>query len=137
MRIDYVLIPLGAFAFVAGVTTLVGTLLGAADWWIGISIVLLALSWEFTLGHLLRRRRNSLATVFAVTDRRVLRARRADEQRVESLSQEFDPKLTVVVKPQYDDRATIVVGDVTLFNIDGYVRVETLIRQQLPAETSR
>ncbi len=139
MRIDYWLIPLGILCFIFG---FVGVATGIAlslrgDWqWmprIFFGIALLALSWDLTIGHLMRRRREAGLTAYAVTARRVVAARTTKSGDLRWQHAEFRATPEVAVLPQYEGRATIKVGAVQLYNIEDAVRVESLIRQQLPA----
>lgn len=138
MRNDYLWIPLG---IVLGIAGLAGTLITLAELlagqktWINLipALVALVLGWEAVIGHTIRRRRRALRTHYAVTDRRVIERVRG-RRKTKTRSSSFADAQMITVRPQYEDRATIKVGAVTLFNVAGYERIESLIRQQLPAD---
>lgn len=141
MRIDYLLIPAGIAFAVLGFASLIASLMGLAGGngglWVFtvISLLVLWAAWEMIAGHLIRRRRKALRTHYLLTDRRVISMHLGDTGR-EVRAVEFADVPPLRVRPQYEERSTIVVGDVTLFNIRGGIRVESLIRQQLPAASS-
>jgi hypothetical protein len=139
MRNDYLLIPGGV---ILGIIGLAGALISSAQLlagensWLKLAAAIIALGfgWEGVIGHTIRRRRRALATEYTVTDRRVVEERSGDDSGGRECSFEDRPELRV--RPQYEGRGTIVVGEVTLFNIEGSTRVESLIRQQLPSGAS-
>lgn len=139
MRIDYWLIPAGILSFIFGfVGVATGISLALRDDWqwaprVFFGIALLALSWDLTIGHLMRRRREAGATSYALTARRVVAARTTKSGELRWQHAEFRATPALSVEPQYEGRATIKVGAVELYNIEEAARVESLIRQQLPA----
>lgn len=139
MRNDYLLIPGGVLI---GIVGLVGVIVSFSDQLDGkgsllrlaIYLVCLVLGWQGVIGHTIRRRRRALATDYAVTDQRVIELRRGDDdQDPERREVAFESSPPVRVRPQYQGRATIEVGSLRLFNVEGATRIESLIRQQLPS----
>ncbi|MFT4048338.1 MAG: hypothetical protein QM648_00690 [Solirubrobacterales bacterium] len=140
MRIDYWLIPAGILSFIIGFV-LVATGISFAlkdDWqWmprVCFGIALLGISWDLVIGHLMRRRREAGRAAYAVTDRRAIAAQLTKSSELRWQHAEFRATPELTVHPQYEGRATIDLGSVQLFNIEGAERVESLIRQQLPAD---
>ncbi len=139
MRIDYWLIPLG---LVLGIVSFAGFFValkdvtgGTGSWgWVALAAAGLWAAWRMVLGHVIRRRRLALSTIYVLTDERLLRARVRDGVPRNVRAATFAERPRMRVRPEFEGRATIVVGPVVLFNIEGGARVETLIRQQLPAD---
>lgn len=143
MRIDYLMIPAGFICFIVGFVLAVYAMAGLANpedrsylylFQLTLGLALLPLSWHLAIGHLIRRRRRALRTLYLVTDRRVVRSEGKPGGSTSTFDVRYQELPIVTVKPQYQGRATIHVGPVALYNIEDHVRVESLIRQQLPAE---
>ncbi len=139
MRIDYWLIPLGIVlgivSFAGFFVALKGVTGGTGSWiWPILAAVGLWVAWRMVIGHIIRRRRLALSTVYALTDKRVIRARARNGTARDIRIAAFADSPRLRVRPEYEGRGTIVIGSVVLFNIEGAARVETLIRQQLPAD---
>jgi hypothetical protein len=135
MRNDYWLIPGGVLVGIVGLAGLLvsgAQLLAGEGSWLKLlaALVCLVVGWEGVIGHTIRRRRRALRTEYVVTDRRVLELRSGELVREVAFADE--PVLRVAT--QYEGRATFKLGELTLFNIPGAARVESLIRQQLPAQ---
>lgn len=138
MRVDYLLIPtgmlLGIAAFIGFFTAIRGVTSGTGSWlWVPLAVAGLWASWQMVIGHLIARRRRARSTTYVLSDGRIEEHRFSRSGRLRRRSQSLGAGVRLAVRPQYEGRATIRVGAVTLFNIEGATRVESLIRQQLPA----
>jgi hypothetical protein len=139
MRADYLLIPsgilLGIAAFAGFFAALKRVTGGEPAAWllVGLALAGLGAAWQMVIGHLIRRRRLAGATLYVLTAGQITATRRRRSGRLRVKSQPLEPGVKLAVHPQYEGRATIRVGRVTLFNVEGATRVESLIRQQLPA----
>jgi hypothetical protein len=125
MRIDYLLVPLGFVIGVVAAAALVAAVLAIFDGdgaaaFLGLLLALLtgALALWLVFGRFISRFRQARDSVYAMTETRLFerRAVSGSDPIIKSVQLSDDPPISM--RRHYEQRGTIRVGPVELFNID-------------------
>jgi hypothetical protein len=125
MRIDYLLVPLGFVIGVVAAAAFVAALLAifegdgaAAFLGLVMAVVAGAIALFLVFGRFVKRFRQARDSVYAMTETRLFerRAVSGGDPIIKSVQLSEDPPISV--RRHYEQRGTIKVGPVELFNID-------------------
>jgi hypothetical protein len=125
MRIDYLLVPLGFVIGVVAAAALVAAVLAIFDGdgaaaFLGLLLALLtgALALWLVFGRFISRFRQARDSVYAMTETRLFerRAVSGSDPIIKSVQLSDDPPVSM--RRHYEQRGTIRVGPIELFNID-------------------